>query len=47
MERVVYMCFNCNFEFSRKVDFQFNHCPYCGKSDSVDVKKREIRFKDT
>lgn len=38
MERVVYMCSNCSFEFSRKIDFEFNYCPYCGKSETVDLK---------
>jgi len=34
-EYIVYHCVSCNFKFSRKRNFKFNNCPYCGKQTVV------------
>ena len=38
MDRIKYNCSNCRFEFTRKADFVFEHCPYCGQQGTVSQK---------
>ncbi len=35
IERINYICSNCNYKFSRKADRKFIRCPYCGKENTV------------
>jgi len=45
MERVLYICTNCNYEFSRKIHIKFRYCPYCGKQNCVELKTGDFASK--
>jgi DNA-directed RNA polymerase subunit RPC12/RpoP len=45
VERIAYVCRNCNFEFSRKSNIVVKRCPYCGKEGTVEVKSKNYASK--
>jgi len=37
--RIKYACNNCRYEFTRKATTEFRHCPYCGKTGTVNMQR--------